>query len=119
MDNRIHNMFTSYPGFVYKINSNYYFIGKMICEKCPDDQVDVTDCHYMYELAWDTENVPEIQLYFQKLRAYSDFALKPPYHAAAVQEAQNTLLDHLDMDAVKSLLKQISRVELCLQNHRS
>lgn len=115
MDNRIQHMFTSYPGFVYQIHSEYYFIGKMICEKCPADQVDVTDCHFMYELAWDTQNVPEIQLYFQKLRAYSDFALKPPYHAVAVKEAQAALLDCLDPDAKKALCEQISRVELCLQ----
>ncbi len=40
--------FKKNPGFVYRIGTDYYYIGKWICKPCTDEAV--TDCHAMYEM---------------------------------------------------------------------
>ena len=40
--------FKKNPGFVYRIGTDYYYIGKWICKPCTDEAV--TDCHAMYEI---------------------------------------------------------------------
>lgn len=99
-----HTLFLSCPGFLYQIGKDYFYLGKWICQKCTD--CDVTDTHFMYKLALQTPDSPELNLYFQKLRAYSDFALVPPLNTKAVQEAQNQLLSSLDEKELEDLLRQ-------------
>lgn len=40
--------------------------------ECTD--YEVTDSLYMYELAYKEHNLSDLNVYFQKIRAYSDFA---------------------------------------------
>lgn len=63
--------FKKNPGFVYRIGTDYYYIGKWICKPCTDEAV--TDCHAMYEMCIQAKEQANAALYFQKLRAYSEF----------------------------------------------
>ena len=71
-----HQDFKSRPGFLYRTGERYYYLGKWICLECTD--YEVTDSLYMYELAYKEHNLSDLNVYFQKIRAYSDFALVPP-----------------------------------------
>ena len=59
--------FKKNPGFVYRIGTDYYYIGKWICKPCTDEAV--TDCHAMYEMCIQAKEQANAALYFQKLRA--------------------------------------------------
>lgn len=99
--------FKQYPGFVYQLGQHFYFLGKWICKPCTD--VNVTDCHAMYEICSSAGETTEAALYFQKLRAYSDFALDIPYNRALVQENLGILLEHLASHEQEELKSQLDR----------
>ena len=66
------------PGFIYEVSGNYYYLGKWICKMCTD--TDASDCVMMYQMCRRAGEEPDTNLYFQKIRAYSDFALEVPYN---------------------------------------
>ena len=70
------------PGFLYQIGNNYYYLGKWICKECTDQAA--TDCVTMYQMCRAGKEEPETNTYFQKLRAYSDFALEVPYNPSKI-----------------------------------
>ena len=93
--------FKKNPGFVYRIGTDYYYIGKWICKPCTDEAV--TDCHAMYEMCIQAKEQANAALYFQKLRAYSEFALDIPYNPAKILQYQTALSKHFPM-LISSLL---------------
>ena len=76
--------FKKNPGFVYRIGTDYYYIGKWICKPCTD-----------------------AALYFQKLRAYSEFALDIPYNPAKILQYQTALVEALSDADIQSLTDQL------------
>ena len=97
--------FKKSPGFVYRIGTDYYYIGKWICKPCIDEAV--TDCHAMYEMCLQAGELANAALYFQKLRAYSEFALDIPYNPAKILQDQTALIDALSDTDAKSLTEQL------------
>ena len=94
------------PGFIYQADGKYYFLGKWICSECTD--VDATDCVTMYQMSRDAKEEKETSFYFQKIRAYSDFALE-------VRANMQTLLAGLSDQAAAGLKKQICQVQEDMQ----
>lgn len=99
----------SLPGFVYQIGADYYYLGKWICKKCED--VNASDCVVMYQMCVNSGEEKEASMYFQKIRAYSDFALEIPYNAAQIKTDMETLLESLDETALQHLETQVARME--------
>ena len=97
------------PGFLYQIGSNYYYLGKWICKKCTDQ--DATDCVTMYQMCRTGGEEPETRTYFQKIRAFSDFALEVPYNPGKIADDMKTLLEGLSEDETDKLVKQIDCLE--------
>lgn len=97
------------PGFLYQIGSNYYYLGKWICKECTDQEA--TDCVTMYQMCRAGGEEQETSLYFQKLRAFSDFALDIPYNPAKISEDMNTLLEGLSAEESAKLAEQITHLE--------
>lgn len=106
-----HQDFKSRPGFLYHTGERYYYLGKWICLECTD--YEVTDSLYMYELAYKEHNLSDLNVYFQKIRAYSDFALVPPFNKDEVYRAQDLLLDSLNEEHTEDLRRQIGMFEEC------
>ena len=111
--------FKKNPGFVYRIGTDYYYIGKWICKPCTDEAV--TDCHAMYEMCIQAKEQANTALYFQKLRAYSEFALDIPYNPAKSFRTRPLLSKHFPM-LISSLLptsfdiftiKQLNHIQKC------
>lgn len=92
------------PGFVYQIGTQYYFLGKYICKPCTDTEV--TDTHAMYDVCSSAGEMQNASFYFQKLRAYSDFALEAPFNAAKLQADFSALWEKLSDFQKNSLEKQ-------------
>ncbi|HJA42535.1 MAG TPA: hypothetical protein H9957_01470 [Candidatus Dorea stercoravium] len=101
------------PGFIYQADGKYYFLGKWICKECTD--VDATDCVTMYQMSRDAKEEKEASLYFQKIRAYSDFALEVPYDPEKIRTGMGSLLEGLSDQAVAGLEKQIQQVQEDMQ----
>lgn len=97
--------FKKSPGFVYRIGTDYYYIGKWICKPCTDEAV--TDCHAMYEMCIRAKETANAALYFQKLRAYSEFALDIPYNPAKILQDQTALVEALSDADIQSLTDQL------------
>lgn len=95
------------PGFVYQISSNYYFLGKFICKPCND--LEITDAHMMYEMCSSAGELQNAAYYYNKLRAYSDFALEPPFHASKHLADLTSLINSLSPFEKQSLEKQYLR----------
>ncbi len=93
------------PGFIYEINGKYYFLGKWICKECTD--VNASDCVVMYQMCRSGNEEPETNMYFQKIRAHSDFALEIPYNPVKIREDMSSILADLSEFASKSLQTQI------------
>lgn len=96
----------SLPGFIYEINGKYYYLGKWICKPCT--ATDETDCHVMYQMCKDAGEKKETAFYFQKIRAYSDFALEIPYNPAQIRSSMTDLLNGLSEFEQEQLAGQIS-----------
>ena len=97
------------PGFIYQVNQKYYYLGKWICKECTE--INETDCVMMYEMCRSTGDFNETALYFNKLRAYSDFALEIPYNAAKIRQDMAELMEDLSDSARAKLEQQIQHVE--------
>lgn len=96
------------PGFVYQIGNAYYFLGKWICKECTD--LDITDCVTMFEMCYDSEETDGAALYYNKLRAYSDFALEVPYNPSKVRQDMTDLIASLSEQENSQLQAQVKRV---------
>ena len=97
------------PGFLYQVSGKYYYLGKWICKECTD--YNETDCVMMYEMGRSSKDINEMALYFNKMRAYSDFALEIPYNAAKIRQSMTELIDGLSESAKARLEEQIQHVE--------
>lgn len=73
------------PGFLYQIEHTHYYLGKWICKECMD--IDATDCVMMYHMCRRASEDADTCLYFNKIRAYSDFALEVPCNPAKIKTA--------------------------------
>lgn len=93
------------PGFIYEIDGTYYFLGKWICKACTDESA--CDCVFMYNMCRRSKEEPETNMYFQRIRAYSDFALEIPYNAGKIREDMSAILGDLSETTRKALEKQI------------
>lgn len=98
-----------YPGFIYDIGGTYYFLGKWICKESLE--VDANDCVFMYQMNRRQNEEKDTNFYFQKIRAYSDFALEVPYNPAQIEKDLKTLIDGLSDAETASLEKQLSCFE--------
>ena len=61
----------------------------------------------MYEMCIQAKETANAALYFQKLRAYSEFALDIPYNPAKILQDQTALIDALSDTDAKSLTEQL------------
>lgn len=98
-----------YPGFLYELSGNYYYLGKWICKECTD--VDAADCVFMYRMNRTAGEDNEANMYFQKIRAYADFALEVPYNPAKIKDDLTVLLEKLSVAETDSLKKQLDCFE--------
>lgn len=101
------------PGFIYHLNGKYYFLGKWICKECTD--TDAADSAYMYAMSRESAEAQECAFYFQKIRAYSDFALDVPYNPALIRKEMEALLSSLSEEETKKLEAQIAAFSEDLQ----
>lgn len=99
----------SLPGFVYDVAGSWYYLGKWICKKC--DLTDASDCAVMFQMCRTSGEPLEASFYFQKVRAYSDFALEIPYDPKKICAELSLLLDGLTDAEKKHLEHQIALVE--------
>ena len=97
------------PGFIYQIGNTYYYLGKWICKECTDQ--DATDCVTMYQMCRDNGEEPETNTYFQKLRAFSDFALEVPYNPDKITADMTEILRNLSEAQLTKLTEQIEHLE--------
>ena len=97
------------PGFIYEINGTYYYLGKWICKPCTDTAA--TDCVMMYQMCRKGNEEPDTNMYFQKIRAYSDFALEVPYTPSKIHDDMASLLEPLSDDEESRLNRQLQNVE--------
>ena len=97
------------PGFLYQIGNNYYYLGKWICKECTDQAA--TDCVTMYQMCRAGKEEPETNTYFQKLRAYSDFALEVPHNPSKIAADMKAILESLSDEQLHNLTEQIDHLE--------
>ena len=97
------------PGFIYEIDGNYYFLGKWICKKSLD--VNANDFVFMYQMCRRSHEEPDTNMYFQKIRACSDFALEIPYNPVKIRTDMENILANMSDFAKKSLERQIQNFE--------
>lgn len=95
------------PGFLYEVSGHYYYLGKWICKECTE--IEATDCVSMYHMCRNGQEEPDTAMYFQKIRAFSDFALEIPYNPAQIQKDLSHLLTSLTDAEQKSLDIQIQK----------
>ena len=101
-------------GFIYEVSGKYYYMGKWICKPCTETEA--TDSAAMYQMCRQGGEEPETNMYFQKIRAFSDFALEVPYNPEKIKadliaieesrsdtelESLKTQIDHFEEDIVK------------------
>lgn len=104
---------THYPGFVYKLSDDYYFIGKCQFEKITDQDVkDSYDCFRIF--SHDQSNLDTRQ-YFAKLRAYADIALTPPADPEGTKAKVEELLDSLNPMDAALLGGEVTDFEHCFE----
>ena len=72
---------------------------------------DATDCVAMYQMCRTGGEEPETRTYFQKIRAFSDFALEVPYNPAKIADDMNMILESLSEKETTGLLEQIAHLE--------
>lgn len=98
-----------YPGFLYEIQGKYYYLGKWICKECTN--TNAADCGYMYRMNRKEKDEAETNMYFQKLRAFSDFALEVPYNPDKIKSDFASLISGLTENQQQSLARQIDDFE--------
>lgn len=94
-----------HPGFLYQIGSTYYYLGRWICKECTE--TDASDCVMMYHMCRSGQEEPDTCIYFNKIRAYSDFALEVPCNPAKVKADMNALIEGLSDSALTALEKEV------------
>ena len=67
-------------------------------------------CHHVSDVP-DGGEEPETRTYFQKIRAFSDFALEVPYNPAKIADDMNMILESLSEKETTGLLEQIAHLE--------
>lgn len=97
------------PGFIYEVNGKYYYLGKWICKECTNTEA--TDCVTMYQMCRKGKEEPETNMYFQKLRAFSDFALEIPFNPEKIKTDLTALINSLNEQEKEKLEKQIQCLE--------
>lgn len=97
------------PGFLYQIGSTYYYLGKWICKECAD--TDATDCVMMYHMCRGSREEPDTGMYFNKIRAYSDFALEVPCNPAKTKSDITALIGGLSDSALDTLMREFQCFE--------
>ncbi len=97
------------PGFLYEISGDYYYLGKWICKKCTNTEA--ADCVVMYRMCRMNQEEPDTSLYYQKIRAYSDFALEIPYDPQKIRSNMASLLEQLTDQEHSELEKQYQNME--------
>ena len=97
------------PGFIYEIEGKYYFLGKWICKECADTQA--TDSVVMYQMCRAGKEEPDTNMYFQKIRAFSDFALEVPFNPAKLKEDMAAVTGGLSEASLNSLKAQVQSFE--------
>ena len=65
----------------------------------------------MYQMCRAGGEEPDTNTYFQKIRAFSDFALEVPYNPAKIADDMKTLLEALSDDETAKLVKQVEYLE--------
>ena len=65
----------------------------------------------MYQMCRTGGEEPETRTYFQKIRAFSDFALEVPYNPAKITDDMNMILESLSEKETTGLLEQIAHLE--------
>lgn len=103
------------PGFIYETDRRYYYLGKWICKDCTETEA--TDCVTMYHMCRNGHEEPDTNMYFQKIRAFSDFALEIPYDPEKIKKNMAALLDSLSDNALESLKKQMKEFEEDLEKY--
>lgn len=98
--------FLQQPGFIYEINGKYYFLGKWICKECTE--LDATDNVSMYQMCRNQQEEKEANMYFQKIRAYSDFALEVPYNPEKIKSDMQAILETLSDENTAALSEQLA-----------
>ena len=98
-----------YPGFLYELKGSHYFLGKWICKECTE--TDATDCVMMYHMCRNSQEEPDTAMYFNKLRAYSDFALEVPCNPAGTKADITALIGSLSDAELASLKTQVQDFE--------
>lgn len=98
-----------YPGFLYELNGTYYYLGKWICKEC--DNTDASDSAFMYRMSRRAGEEPETNMYFQKIRAFADFALEVPYNPDKIKEDLTSLLEGYSDAVLDSLQEQLDCFE--------
>lgn len=98
-----------YPGFLYELKGSHYSLGKWICKECTD--TDAADYVFMYRMSRRAKENAETSMYFQKIRAYADFALEVPYNPAKIKGDMTALLENLSDSEISSLQKQLDNFE--------
>ena len=97
------------PGFLYQIGNKYYYLGKWICKECTE--TDATDCVMMYHMCRNSQEEPDTAMYFNKLRAYSDFELEVPCNPAGTKADITALIGSLSDAELASLKTQVQDFE--------
>lgn len=97
------------PGFLYELKGKYYYLGKWICREC--DNTDASDSAFMYRMSRREGEDAETSLYFQKIRAFADFALEVPYNPAKIRENLGALLGELSAAELAPLEEQLDHFE--------
>lgn len=97
------------PGFLYEIGGKYYYLGKWICKECLETEA--TDCVTMYYMCRSGQEEPNTNMYFQKIRAFSDFALEVPLNLGKIKADMESLLGSLDENGMAKLEKQLQCLE--------
>ena len=98
--------FLQQPGFIYEIDGKYYFLGKWICKECTE--LDATDSVSMYQMCRNQQEEKETNMYFQKIRAYSDFALEVPYYPEKIKSDMQAILETLSDENTAALSEQLA-----------
>lgn len=65
----------------------------------------------MYQMCRTGGEEPETRTYFQKIRAFSDFALEVPYNPSKIADDMNMILESLSEKETTGLLEQIAHLE--------
>ena len=84
--------FLQQPGFIYEIDGKYYF----------------TDSVSMYQMCRNQQEEKETNMYFQKIRAYSDFALEVPYNPEKIKSDMQAILETLSDENTAALSEQLA-----------